>query len=88
MDPQQTWTDMLDALKQNDHDVANELAGALLEWLRKGGFPPIVVGDKSLGADWHRTIAAFICRSLVSRKNETKDESHRLTHATNLKGDH
>jgi len=60
MDPQQTWTDMLDALKQNDHDEAKELAGALLEWLGKGGFPPIVVGDESIGADWHRTIAAVI----------------------------
>ena len=40
MDPQQTWTDLLDALKQNDHDESRELAEALLEWLRRGGFPP------------------------------------------------
>lgn len=86
MDPQQTWTDMLDALKQNDHEEAKELAETLLEWLRKGGFPPLVVGDESLGADWHRTIAAFICRSMVSRTNETKQELHRRTPATNLKG--
>ena len=88
MDPQQTWTDMLDALKQNDHQEAKELAEALLDWLRKGGFPPIVVGDESLGADWHRTITAFICRSVVSRTNETWEEPHRRTPATNLKGDY
>ena len=87
MDPQQTWTDMLDALKQNDYDEAKELAGALLEWLDKGGFPPTVVGDESIGADWHRMIAAFICRSVVSRTNETREESHPRTPATNLKGD-
>ena len=87
MDPQQTWTDMLDALKQNDHEEAKEFAGAILEWLGKGGFPPSVVGDKSLGADWHRTIAAVICRSVVSRTNETRGESHRRTPATDLKGD-
>ena len=87
MDPQKTWTDMLDALKQIDHDEAQELAGALLEWLGKGGFPPIAVGDKSLGADWQRTIAAFICRSVISRANETREESHRRTPASNLKGD-
>ena len=86
MDPQKTWTDMLDALKQNDHDEAKELAGALLEWLGKGGFPPIGVGDESLGADWHRTIAVFICRSVVSRTSESRGESHRRTPAANVKG--
>ena len=88
MDPQQTWTDLLDALKQNDHDESRELAEALLEWLRRGGFPPIVVGDESLGADWHRSIAAFICRCVVNRMNENGAAAHRRTPAMNPKGDH
>jgi len=44
MDPHQTWADMLDALNRKDWDEAKELADALYEWLRNGGFPPTTVG--------------------------------------------
>ena len=88
MDPQQTLADMLDALNRNENDEANELAAALLEWLRKGGFPPIVVGDESLGADWHQTIAAFICRCVTERiACERKTRRQRTSEAAS-KGEH
>ena len=71
MDPQQTWTDLLDALKQND-DEAKELAVALLKWLRKGGFPPVTVGDESLGKNWHKTIASFTCLVVANKVDDVR----------------
>ena len=73
MDPQQTWTDMLDALKQRQWDDANELAGSLYEWIRKGGFPPTTVGDGSLGKRWHKTIASFTCFAVANRMEQIRE---------------
>lgn len=70
MDPQQTWTDMLDALKCKRWDDAKEAADELYEWVRKRGFPPTTVGDESLGVEWHRTIASFVCL-IVANKVDT-----------------
>jgi len=56
MDPHATWRDMQNALIDEDADYAVELAEALLSWLQRGGFPPIV-GDKDLPYGWHRQIA-------------------------------
>lgn len=56
MDPHATWRDMQNALKDEDWDLAIELAEALLTWLKGGGFPP-VIGDKDLPYGWHRKLA-------------------------------
>jgi len=56
MDPHATWRDMQNALKDEDWDLAIELAEALLTWLKGGGFPP-VIGDKDLPYGWHRRLA-------------------------------
>ena len=70
MDPQKSWTEMLDALKQENGDEAREFADALLEWLRIDGFPPVTVGDESLGKKWHTTIASFVCHFVRTRSKE------------------
>ena len=88
MDPQQTLADMLNALNRNEYDEASELAAALLEWLRKGGFPPIVVGEISLDIDWHREIACFICRCVTDRINRERKAQRQRTLATAPKGEH
>ena len=56
MDPHATWRDMQSAVIGEDWDFAVELAEALLGWLKRGGFPP-VIGDKDLPYGWHRQIA-------------------------------
>lgn len=65
MDPQQTWTDLLGALESNQCEEAIKLAQALLEWLRRGGFPPNVVGAATLGRKWHSTLASSGCEAAI-----------------------
>lgn len=67
MDPQQTWNDLLVALKQKQWETAKELADALHDWICERGFPPTTVGDKSLGPEWHRTIVAFVCLHVANK---------------------
>ena len=72
MDPQQTWQDMLDALQSRQWDEAKELADALYEWVRKGGFPPTTVGNESLGKTWHRTITSFTCLAVANKVDDVR----------------
>ena len=85
MDPHQTWADMLDALKRKEWDEAKDLADALYEWIRKGGFPPITVGDESLGKEWHKTITSFTCLAVASKVTDLKKRRGRR-HPSSPKG--
>ena len=86
MDPRQTWADMLDALQRNRWDDAKELADALYEWIRKGGFPPVTIGDKSLGKNWHKTIASFACLAVANKVDDICKRRERR-HAATKEGD-
>lgn len=77
MDPQQTWADMLIALQRKEWDNARELADALCEWLRKGGFPPTTVGDESLGMPWHKSIAYFISLAVANKVDDVRKRRRR-----------
>lgn len=70
MDPQQTWTDMLEALERKQWEAAKELADSLYEWLKKGGFPPVTIGHESIGKRWHHAIAQFVCLVVASKVND------------------
>ena len=41
MDPKAAWKELTDALASGDHATAKERAGALVDWIGKGGFNPI-----------------------------------------------
>lgn len=62
MDPQATIRDLVDAVSEHDWDRVDELAAALLTWMGKGGFPPVLIGQESLGKGWHLAVANFIAR--------------------------
>lgn len=85
MDPQQTWIDMLDALKQKQWDEAKELADALYVWICKGGFPPTTAGDESLGRNWHKTIAHFTCLAVANKVEDVR--KRRTSRQSTSKGD-
>ncbi|QDV81248.1 hypothetical protein [Planctomycetes bacterium TBK1r] len=42
MDPDQTFTEMLDAFGHGDYEGAAEHANNLAHWLNRGGFPPVL----------------------------------------------
>lgn len=60
MDPQAAWNEMLGAISQRDWDQAQERADGLLEWMRKGGFPP-QTSAVPMRPQWNRTMAEFGC---------------------------
>lgn len=45
MDPDATWTALLEVYRTRDWLTVWELADALLNWLKHGGFPPQTIGD-------------------------------------------
>jgi len=67
MDPQATLNDLFDALEQSDWDAVRELSQTLLTWIEHEGFPPVIIGSKSLGTEWHRRITESACRAALAR---------------------
>ena len=67
IDPNETWNDMLHALKRKKWDVAEELAFTLHDWLLASKRPPLTVGDEALGKRWHTTIASFVCLFVIGK---------------------
>lgn len=72
MDPQQTLTDLLDALGRRDWDRVDELSDALLTWMENRGFPPVTIGPESLGKEWHRAVATFVCHAAASKARDAR----------------
>ena len=77
MDPDATLRDLLDALHVRDWDRIDELAGALLEWMEKRGFPPTTLGAKELGREWHRTVATFVCYAAQTKVRDARKRRSR-----------
>lgn len=68
MDPQATWLAMIHALVDDEDELASEFAGALYDWLERGGFSPQVLPDlgrtddpQSSISQLDRKIAFFVC---------------------------
>ncbi len=61
MDPQATWDRMLTANAESDLASAKEYAQTLKNWLRSGGFPPIVLGHSDIGPDFEKVLALAGC---------------------------
>lgn len=61
MDPQASWDHLLCALAEEDWDLVEDLAEGLLRWLDRGGFPPMVIGNPRLGADWQESLCRAGC---------------------------
>lgn len=63
MDPQQTWTDLVNAVIEEDEWAAHEAATVLIHWLRNGGFPPQTLPGITMPYEWNRVIVQATCRS-------------------------
>jgi hypothetical protein len=77
MDPDIALSDMLDALARCDWDQVSQSAKNLLRWLNRGGFPPVTLGPKNLGDDWHRMIALLACRVAESKATIARESLKR-----------
>lgn len=69
MDPQAAWEEMLEAISASDFFEAELRADALMEWLRKDGFPPQTL-TRVLSADWDRRICRYVCRKVMMTATE------------------
>jgi hypothetical protein len=72
MDPQATFDELLDAVSDRDWDRMDDLSEALLRWMETGGFPPRTVGLATLGRNWHRSTATFICHLAQSHVRDAR----------------
>jgi hypothetical protein len=61
MDPQATWQQLIDAFVVRDWHQVQESAEALLDWLRREGFPPETITGRCMGADWNRHVTLAAC---------------------------
>jgi hypothetical protein len=50
MDPNQTYLDMYDAMREGDHDTARALALVLKRWFASGGFYPYQFSPEEMNA--------------------------------------
>ncbi len=72
MDPEATLRELLDAVQARAWDRVDGLAEALLDWLEKRGFPPLTVGPRELGVEWHRAMATFVCHLARSKVRDAR----------------
>ena len=50
MDPNQTYLDMFDAMREGDHETARSLALVLKRWFSSGGFYPYQFTPEAMNA--------------------------------------
>ena len=50
MDPNQTYLDMFDAMREEDHETARSLALVLKRWFASGGFYPYQFTPEAMNA--------------------------------------
>jgi hypothetical protein len=71
MDPQTAWEQLQEAYGNADWETARELAQALLDWLARDGFPPIVqAGDIADRASQRAHVIEF-CRDAIRRADNS-----------------
>ena len=67
MDPQATWSALLEEWKLGNWPIVAELAESLLIWLYKDGFPPDTMPGVPMGKDWNRIAAKSLSEFSLHR---------------------
>ena len=86
MNPQVMWKGLLQAVADKDDEQMDKLSDALLEWLKNRGTPPVTIGDRKLGIEWHNAVAQFVCYLVKSRQRKSRERRKRLKEQQRLKG--
>lgn len=66
MDPQAAWQNLLDTYQTRDGKQLCESAGALLDWLNSGGFPPQTIPGVTMSPRWNRAVAETGCLTALA----------------------
>lgn len=77
MDPDTALAELLAALECRDWSRVDECSNGLLDWMEQRGFPPVTIGPKTLGVQWHRTIATFVCHAAKVRSKDARKRRQR-----------
>ncbi len=67
MDPQTTWEQLQSAVQAEDWETTRERAQSLLDWLARGGFPPVTSAEHVGDANWHRDKTVRFCHWALRR---------------------
>ena len=67
MDPQATWDQLQAAIQAADWETTRERAQSLLDWLARGGFPPVTSAQDASVSNKHRYVAIEFCHSALRR---------------------
>ena len=62
MDPNRTWQELVDAVRNDDWVPAADLAEVLLDWLNRDGFPPNITGIR----EFDRVAARAVCDAVAA----------------------
>ena len=65
MDPQAAWNQLQESYRAEDWDSVCELAQSLLDWLGRGGFPPVTAGQPTSDPSLQREVVEDFCRSAL-----------------------
>ena len=76
MDPDQAWSDLLQALASGDDEASRQLAEDLRSWLNRGGFTPQIFpqlsakvsNPASFPVQFQRELVAHACDLITARK--------------------
>ena len=67
MDPQTAWEQLRSAVLAEDWETTRERAQSLLDWLARGGFPPVTSAQDAVVSNKHRDVAMEFCHSALRR---------------------
>lgn len=67
MDPQATWDQLQAAVQAADWETTRERAQSLLDWLARGGFPPVTSAGHAVDSYGHRNVAVEFCHRALQR---------------------
>lgn len=65
MDPQAAWDRLLSALEVGELEEAADVAGDLIAWLDRLGFPPQIFSGHTLPEGWCRVVVRAACEATL-----------------------
>lgn len=72
MDPQAAWNQLLEAYGNYDWESVHELAQSLIDWLERGGFPPVTKAGGPTDTVRQRSVVTRFCRNAILRAIDSR----------------